>query len=407
MKKVNIIGLGIGNSCFMHEKTTEMIEISDCLIGAKRMLEKFSNIKKDKIESINAQEIYNFITNNDTYESFGVLVSGDTGFYSLSKKLSELLKNNNDITVENIPAIGSLQYFSSKLNISWDNIKFLSAHGRDINIVSNVMFNKKVFMLTGGELTPDKICKILADKGLGHLLVSVGEKLSYDDELIIEDSALNISNMKFDSLAVMIIHHDEAIDLDYGMRSIRDYEFITGKSPMTKSEVRTISIGKLNLKSDYVVYDIGAGTGSVSIETAFKLYNGSLYAVEKDEEAIELIKKNIEKFKAYNIELIKNAAPDGLYDLPKPDAVFIGGSSGNMHEIIEVLLSKNPNVNVVINTITLQSLNEALDCMEKYKFKDVEIVNVSVSKSKKIGRYDMMMGQNPIYIISGKGSGSN
>ena len=101
----------------------------------------------------------------------------------------------------------------------------------------------------------------------------------------------------------------------------------------------------------------------------------------------------------------KNTAPHGLYSIPKPDCVFIGGSSGNMDEIIETLLRKNPYVNVVINTITLQSLNEALNCMEKYKFENVEIVNISVSKSKKVGSYDMMIGQNPIYIISGHGNG--
>lgn len=407
MKKVNIIGLGIGNKCFMHKRASEAIEASDCLIGAKRMLADFSDSEKEKIESINAEEICDYIIKNDRFESFGVLVSGDTGFYSLSKKLTELLNGRSDIAAMNIPAIGSLQYFSSKLNIPWDNMKYLSAHGRSTNIVSNVMFNKKVFMLTGGELTPGKICKILSEKGLGQLRVSVGENLSYCNERIVEDCALNISKMNFESLSVMIVHNDDALDADEGLRSIRDDEFITGKSPMTKSEVRTISIGKLNLKSNYVVYDIGAGTGSVSIEAALKLHEGILYAIEKNNEACSLIEKNIEKFKAYNIELIKNTAPEGLYDLPNPDAVFIGGSSGNMHEIIDAVLEKNPRVNVVINTITLQSLNEALECMDKYKFEDVEIVNLSVSKSKKIGHYDMMMGQNPIYVISGKGSGLN
>jgi len=269
------------------------------------------------------------------------------------------------------------------------------------------MFNKKIFMLTGGDLKPNKICKILTDKGLGHLKVSVGENLSYDNERILNDSASNIANMNFESLAVIIIHNDNALDLDIGFKSIKDEEFITGKAPMTKSEIRTISISKLNLKNDSIIYDIGAGTGSVSIEAALKLSNGSLYAIEKNEIAADLINENIKKFKAYNIEIIKNLAPEGLENLPKPDSAFIGGSSGNMDEIINVLLNKNPDVNVVINTITLQSLNEALNCMEKYKFKNVEIVNVSVSKSKKIGHYDMMMGQNPIYIISGKGSGLN
>ena len=407
MKRVYIIGLGIGNMDFIHKKTFDFIEKSDCLIGAKRMLKSFSCSNQEIFESSNAQDIYDYIMNNNIYENYGVLVSGDTGFYSLSKKLTEMLTKNKDIDIENIPAIGSLQYFSSKLNISWDSVKFVSAHGRNINIISSVMFNKKTFMLTGGDLTPDVICQILTDKGLGYLKVSVGENLSYDNERIVEGPASNIAGMNFESLAVMIIHNDDALDLSDGLRSIRDDEFITGASPMTKSEIRTISISKLNLKSHSIVYDIGAGTGSVSIEIALKLSEGSLFAVEKNEDAALLIEKNIKKFKTYNIEVIKDTAPDCLYNIPKPDAVFIGGSSGNMDEIINSVLRKNPYVNVVINTITLQSVNEAINCMEKYKFENVEIVNVSVSKSKKIGRYDMMMGQNPIYIISGKGSGLN
>lgn len=417
MKKVYIIGLGIGSKSFIHKKTMDSIEKCTCLIGGKRMIESFDISNKEVFESTDIKEIYQYIKGNNQHDSFGVLVSGDTGFYSLSKKLTETLLGNNEsemggipgnqIEIENIPAIGSLQYFSSKLNMSWDNIKYLSAHGRSLNIVSNVIFNEKLFMLTGGELKVNNICRILTDKGLGHLKVSVGENLSYDNERIIEDTAANAAKMKFDSLSVILIHNDDPISPDNVSRSIRDDEFIKGQVPMTKSEVRTLSIGKMNLKNDNIVYDIGAGTGSVSVEAALKLNNGTLYAIEKNKEACSLIQKNIEKFNTYNIEIINDLAPKVLENLPKPDACFIGGSSGKMDQIIGLLLKKNPRVKLVINTITLESLNEALASMKKYKIDDLEIINVSVTKSKKVGSYHMMMGQNPIYIISGRGSGKN
>ncbi|WP_326909648.1 precorrin-6y C5,15-methyltransferase (decarboxylating) subunit CbiE [Sedimentibacter sp. MB31-C6] len=401
MKKVCIVGYGIGNEDLLSKATIEAIESSDCIIGATRMINSFSNLNKQIFESINPEEIYRYILNSK-HNKFSVLVSGDTGFYSLSKKLTDILTKNN-IYVENISALSSLQYFCSKLNLSWEDIKYVSAHGRKINIISNVMFNKKVFILTGGDLKPNNICEILVSKNLGHLLVSVGENLSYNEERIVEDKASKIAKMQFGNLAVMIIHNDEALEKNLGLRSIKDLDFISGKVPMTKSEVRTVSISKLNLSNDSIVYDIGAGTGTVSIEIALKLYNGSIYSIEKNESAIELIKQNIKKFKAYNIELVNAAAPNGLINLPKPDCVFIGGSAGKLEEIIKVVLNKNPFVSIVINAISLQSLNEALKCMRKYKFVDVEIVNVSVSKSKKAGIHDMMIGQNPIYIISGKG----
>lgn len=405
MKKVFIVGLGIGSLDYMHNKASATIESCDCLIGAKRMLENFRNLNKQIYESSNAEKICEYI-NQEDYKTYAVLVSGDSGFYSLSKRITQLLIAKEYIQIENISAVSSLQYFASRLNLSWDNIKYASAHGRNLNIISNVIFNRKTFILTSGDCGPHHICEILTSKGLGHLKVSVGENLSYDNESIVEDKAATIAKMKFEGLAVLIVHNDNFISLNEGNHSIRDEEFITGKSPMTKSEVRTISVGKLNLKSDYTVYDIGAGTGSVSVEAALKLHNGTLYAVEKDVEAVSLIKKNIEKFKTYNIEIIKGIAPEAIEELPNPDACFIGGSSGNMDDIINSVLKKNPHVNVVINTITLQSLNEAINCMEKYNFRDVEIISVSVTKSKKVGKYDLMMGQNPIYIISGKGSGT-
>ncbi len=406
MKKVSIIGLGIGSLSYMHKRATDTIEACDCLIGAKRMLRDFRDLNRNIYESSNAENICDYI-NQSHYKTYGILVSGDSGFYSLSKNLNLLLEKHEDIRVENIPAISSLQYFASKLNLPWDNIKYVSAHGRKLNIVSNIIFNKKTFVLTSGDFGPHIICKMLVDKDLGHLMVSVGENLSYDSERIVEHEAAVIAKMKFEDLAVMMVHNDDYISKDDRYRSLRDEEFIKGKAPMTKSEVRTISVGKLNLKGNSTVYDIGAGTGSVSIEAALKLYNGTLYAVEKDEEAVALIKKNIEKFKTYNIEIIKGTAPETIEDLPDPDACFIGGSSGNMDEIISAILKKNSNVNVVINTITLQSLNEAINCMEKYEFRDVEIVGVSIAKAKKVGKYDLMMGQNPIYIISGKGRGES
>lgn len=405
MKKVFIIGLGIGNFDYMHKKASEAIEICDCLIGAKRMLKDFLNLNKQIYESSNAENICKYIIQGDI-KTYGILVSGDSGFYSLSKYITKLLLKKEDVQVENIQAVSSLQYFASKLNLSWDNIKYVSAHGRNLNIISNVIFNKKTFILTSGDFGPNNICEILTSKGLGRLKVSVGENLSYDNERIVENEAASIAQMRFDSLAVMIVHNDDFIPMDEGYHSIKDEEFIIGKAPVTKSEIRTISVGKLNLKSDYTVYDIGAGTGSVSIEAALKLHNGTLYAVEKDMEAAALIEENIKKFKTYNIEVIRGTAPEAIIELPNPDACFIGGSNGNMDEIINAVLKKNPNVNVVINTITLQSLNEAIYCMDKYKFDDVEIVNVTVAKSKRIGKYDLIMGQNPIYIISGKGSGA-
>ena len=189
------------------------------------------------------------------------------------------------------------------------------------------------------------------------------------------------------------------------VHGIPDSAFIRDKVPMTKEEIRTVSLSKLRLGRDSVCYDIGAGTGSVSVEMALRAPYGKVFAIEKKELAFELLKKNKKKFAAENLILIQGTAPEALEELPAPDQVFIGGSSGNMRQILELLLQKNPQVRIVINCIALETVAETLNCIKELAVTDTEIVQVSVSKAKEIGSYHMMMGENPIYIISCTGNG--
>jgi cobalt-precorrin-6B (C15)-methyltransferase len=182
---------------------------------------------------------------------------------------------------------------------------------------------------------------------------------------------------------------------------IRDEEFIRGKAPMTKREIRSISISKLEIREGDKILDIGAGTGSISIEIGRILVNGTIYAVEKKEEAFNLIKKNIEKFELKNIELIKGEAPGCIKDIEKINRIFIGGSSGNMKEII--FWAKN-NIKkegkIVVNTICIENTYKSIKYLEECNFNNIELVQVSCSKNKKIGNVNMMKALNPINIIS-------
>lgn len=185
---------------------------------------------------------------------------------------------------------------------------------------------------------------------------------------------------------------------------IKDEDFIRGKVPMTKAEVRMISIGKLDLKKDSILIDVGAGTGSIGIEASTYLENGKVYAIEKKDIAIELINNNVEKFNVNNLEIIHGNAPDDL-KINSFNRMFIGGSSKNMEEIIEYFIKNSDDNSVlVINTIALETLSELLNILKKKNetLKNVEIINVSISKNKNIGDYTMMTGENPIYIISTK-----
>lgn len=180
---------------------------------------------------------------------------------------------------------------------------------------------------------------------------------------------------------------------------MRDEKFIRGRVPMTKSEVRAVSLSKLELRQDCVVYDIGAGTGSVSVEAALAVPKGRVYAIEQKQEALELLEANKEKFGTGNLVIVAGKAPGVMDQLPAPDHAFIGGTSGEMEAVIRLLYEKNPQVRIVINIIALETLAQVMGILKKMEI-EAEIVSVQIAKAKTVGGYHLMQGQNPVYVIA-------
>lgn len=180
---------------------------------------------------------------------------------------------------------------------------------------------------------------------------------------------------------------------------MRDEEFIRGKVPMTKSEVRAVSISKLELCDDSIAYDIGAGTGSVAVEMALAMGRGHVYAIEQREEGCKLIGRNQEHFGVWNLTIVPGKAPDVLKDLPAADRVFIGGSGGELPGILDLVRKKNPSVRIVINAISLETLCTATEYL-RGKGMEAEIVSIQTARAKRLGNYHLMEGQNPVYIIT-------
>lgn len=180
----------------------------------------------------------------------------------------------------------------------------------------------------------------------------------------------------------------------------KDVDFIRGKVPMTKEEIRQVSICKLQLKSDSVVYDVGSGTGSIAVEMAAMSDEIQVYAIEKKEEAVGLIKENKKKFGLENIEVIMANAPEGLEALPTPTHAFIGGSGGNLKEIVQVLLQKNPDIRIVINAISLETICELKELHILYPDLQQEMVQMQVSRSNIVGAYHLMQAENPVWICT-------
>lgn len=186
---------------------------------------------------------------------------------------------------------------------------------------------------------------------------------------------------------------------------IKDDEFIRDEVPMTKEEVRIVSISKLELSEDSVMYDIGSGTGSVAIEAGLLSSAIKVFAIEVNPSAIKLIEENKKKFNAVNVEIIKGLAPEALTDLPVPTHAFIGGTKGNLKAILEALYKKNQQMRIVMNAVSLESISEMTSAIKEFQISDDEVAQISVNKSKKIGNYHLLQANNPVFVFSFKFNG--
>ena len=394
--KVYLIGVGMGNPETLTVRALEAIRACPVLVGARRLLEPWGE-SHQCVPLITASDIAEFI--GKTPEGpVAVLLSGDTGFYSGAKNLWPLLGN---CEVETVPGISSLTYFCAKIQTTWQDAKLVSAHGRAHNLVGEIQRNAKTFALTGGATKVEDVCRELAERGLGDVQLSVGERLSYADERIVTGTAAELAGESFADLSVLLAVNPAPVVRPWNGSGLPDGAFLRGDVPMTKEEVRSLALSKLRLEEHHVVWDVGAGTGSVSVECALSCPAGRVYAVEKKEEALALIAENRARFGAANLEIVAGTAPEALEALPAPDRVFLGGTSGGLEEILQAVFHKNPAARVVCTAVTLETVGEAAKCFSRLGSPDM--VQLSVTRTRPAGRYHLMDAQNPVWIFSGEG----
>lgn len=401
VREVSLVGIGMGASDNMTLEAVKAFEEADCIIGAFRMLEALERFHKPSEKLYKSDEILSYIEQHPEYHSFAIGLSGDVGFYSGAKKLLGSIQDkwgDEEVRVRIVCGISSVVYLASRLAIPWEDMTLVSMHGREQNLISAVRQNEKVFLLASDANSIRGAAQKLADFGLGEVQMTVGVDLSYPQEKICRGTASDF--LKFDQTGICaaVLMNERASREPAGF-GIPDQDFVRGNVPMTKEEVRTISISKLCLTRNSVVYDVGAGTGSVAAECARLADRGRVYAIEWKEEACDLIEKNRRKFGASNLEIVSGRAPEAMTDLPVPTHAFIGGSGGCMRAILRELLRKNPDIRIVINCIALETLQEVMTAAGDLNFHISDITAVSVAKAKTVGNYHMMMGQNPIYVI--------
>ena len=248
-----------------------------------------------------------------------------------------------------------------------------------------------------------------ASYGLGDCMVVLGYQLSAPEERIELLTPAECSYVTEKGLYTALVLNEDPAAETAGvpeaaagplMPVISDGEFMRAKVPMTKENIRHLSIIKLGLKEDSVFYDIGSGTGTIACEAALQSSGLKVYAVEMRKAACDLIRKNAEKFGLKNIRIIEGKAPEAFEGLEPPTHAFIGGSTGSLKDMIDVLAMAPGSVRVVINAVSLETLAEIHGLLAEYEISDLSIEQISVTRSRELGNYHLMTAENPVIIAA-------
>lgn len=392
---IYLLGIGMGNASLLTREESEILAECDRIIGAGRILQTFEGWEKPTFQSYQAEEIRAWIASHPQEKQIVIALSGDPGFYSGAKKLLQELK---EYPVTVCAGISSAAYLAARLQISWEDAALISIHGRRQNYIQTIASSKKTFLLLGGEGCGREICEKIQYYGLQNVKFYIGKNLSYPQEEVFVKRGGDLTPEDLEGLCTVLAENTDPGE--WTRQSIADEMWIRGQVPMTKEEVRTVSISKLHLTEETVLYDIGAGTGSVAVESALQSKKIRVYAIEKNPQAAELIERNKQKFCADWVQVCEGEAPQAMEGLEPPSHVFIGGSGGRLKEILTCVREKNPQVRIVINAVSLETLTEVMEAAEEGLLSDPEIIQISVAKARKLGAYHMMTGQNPVYIIT-------
>lgn len=412
MRKVTIIGAGPGNPDLLSRAALDAIDIADVVIGAHRALAGI-DVPPDVVrcELVKTADIVAALTDAASWQRAVVVMTGDVGLFSGARRLVEALSGDAQVDVRVIPGISSASYLAARLARPWQDWRFASAHGVACDIVAEAERAGELFLVTSGGEDPSRLSGELVQAGFGGACVTVAERLSYPDERITCATASEIAGQTFDDLNVMLIEFAGGAGSPansrwpYASSGIPDELFIRGDVPMTKQEVRAVALAKLRLTATDTVWDVGAGTGSVSIEAALIARAGSVWAVERNATGVRLIRENADAFGCGNVHAVPGVAPEALAKLPVPDAVFVGGSAGELPSIVEAALEKNSQVRLCVPCVTVETLTEACALLSGSRFKGFEACQVSAARAEAVGSHHLMKAQNPVFLVSARGAG--
>ena len=394
-----IIGLGITSPACLSAQVQEVIGEAGVLIGGSQQLNQFADHPAQKvIISKNIKEIITQIKERGT-EKIVILTSGAPGFHSIA---GVLLENLPEEDIQIIPNVSSLQEAFARVGVPWNGAVFTSAHAHSLaEIIGWVRRIPRLGILTDLVNTPAVIAETLLACGAADCRAVVAENLGTQDEKVTDTFLSLLPTKKFSPLNVLLLLRDKNWLADAVLLTREDEAYSHRSGLITKRDLRLLSIARLQISPNSVVWDIGAGSGAVSIEMANLAWQGKVFAVEKETQNLNFIKDNRDKFGMLNLNIVAGEAPEILAGLPAPQAVFIGGSGGKLAGILQYISRvTSKGCRITGNFATLENLNEGLEVMKNLGWRP-SFSLVNISQSRTIGSLTRLEPLNPIFILEG------
>lgn len=397
MGVVYVVGAGVEGQEGFSARALTLVRQAQVLYGAQRLLDLFSELPAEKVVIKDHDDPSAVVKVHEGVTV--VLTSGDPLFFSIGRSL---LRNLPKDKLEFVPNVSSVQFAFARIKEPWDDAVFISTEGRSMaDIIDRVVANNKAAILTDAIHTPAAIATELLQRGRDGYTAYLCEDLGTDQERIVQTNIQELPAVAAAELNVLILikSYDGDVRGKQRVFGLSDDSFVALKKQMTGEEVRVVALAKLQLRRDMTLWDIGAGSGSVSIEADYLLPEGRIYAVERNEEYLELLRRNMNTFQTRNIRVVQGEAPICLEDIPDPDRVFIGGSGGNLWEILAAVDGRlAPEGRVVITATTLDTLVASTDYFENSGYR-VEVSTLNIARTNSDTDYKVFEARNPVYII--------
>jgi precorrin-6Y C5,15-methyltransferase (decarboxylating) len=403
---IHVVGVGREGAESLTRAALAVVEQAEVLAGGQRLLDAFPHVPAERVKiGARVDETLAALAARRLDRRVVVLATGDPNYFGITRAL---LRHVPAEALEIVPNVSALQWAFAKAGAPWDDAAFLTVHGRPADgLVEMVRGRAKVCLFTDETNTPRAIARTLLDAGLGGHRAVLCEDLGGPGERVRRLTLPELAEVDAHPLNTLILLGPEGPAPDAARDAwspgLPEAAFDQRKPKVgliTKREVRVLSLARLAVRPDSVVWDIGAGSGSVSIEAARLAPRGQVFAVEKNAEDVQIVRANVEKFRVPHVTVVHARAPEGLDRLPDPDAVFVGGSGGALAEILGIAAKRlRAGGRIVVNAITLETLHETVETHRRLGLEH-EAILVSIARSKPLLEMMSFEALNPVYIVT-------